>query len=90
MTRGNPIYQGCPDGSSAILWVFGFVAFLSLYPVQSVLPLLMLEFHAGAVQNGAAVGATMLAVAILSPFVGMVSDAVGRKGCCFARCSRSR
>jgi predicted MFS family arabinose efflux permease len=65
--------------SSTIIWIIGFFAFLNVYSMQSVLPLLMLDFHASPVQAGATVGATVLAVALVSPFMGMLSDALGRK-----------
>jgi predicted MFS family arabinose efflux permease len=47
--------------------------------MQAVLPLVMQEFQASPVQAGATVGATVLAVALISPFMGMLSDALGRK-----------
>lgn len=62
-----------------VIWLIGFFAFLNVYSMQSVLPLVMEEFRATPVQAGATVGATVLAVALLSPFMGMLSDAVGRK-----------
>lgn len=62
-----------------VIWLIGFFAFLNVYSMQSVLPLVMEEFRASPVQAGATVGATVLAVALLSPFMGMLSDAVGRK-----------
>ncbi len=57
----------------------GALAFVQVYSVQSVLPLLMHDFQASAVAVGGTVGATVLAVAVMSPFVGMLSDAIGRK-----------
>lgn len=65
--------------STAVVWTLGFLAFLNLYPMQAVLPLLMHEFAADAVQAGATVGATVLAIALLSPLVGVLSDATGRR-----------
>lgn len=79
---------GCTQGSQAmapvkpprvVIWVLGFLAFLNLYPMQAILPVLMVEYGANAVQAGATVGATVLAIAILSPFVGLLSDAYGRR-----------
>lgn len=70
------------DGTQAsrfILWLIGFFAFLNVYSMQAVLPLVMQEFQASPVQAGATVGATVLAVALISPFMGMISDALGRK-----------
>lgn len=66
--------------SRPVIWLIGFFAFVNVYSMQSVLPLLMAEFDATPVQAGLTVGATILAVALLSPFMGMLSDAWGRKG----------
>nr|WP_256473513.1 MFS transporter [Neisseria sp. HSC-16F19] len=57
----------------------GALAFLQVYSIQSVLPVLMRDFGVSAVSAGTTVGATVLAVALVSPFTGMVSDALGRK-----------
>lgn len=66
--------------SRPTVWLMGFVAFMNVYAMQSVLPLLVADFAATPVQAGLTVGATILAVALLSPVMGMVSDAWGRKG----------
>lgn len=65
--------------SKYISWLIGFFAFLNVYSMQSVLPLVMRDFDASPVQAGFMVGATVLAVAIASPFMGILSDALGRK-----------
>lgn len=65
--------------SRSLVWVLGFFAFLNVYSMQALLPLVMQEFNASPVQAGATVGATVLAVALISPFIGMLSDALGRK-----------
>ena len=65
--------------SRPIVWIIGFFAFLNVYAMQSVLPVVMREFQATPVQAGATVGATVLAIALVSPFMGMLSDALGRK-----------
>ena len=74
--------------SRPIVWIIGFFAFLNVYSMQAVLPLVMQEFHATPVQAGATVGATVLAIALVSPFMGMLSDALGRRrilcSCLFA------
>ncbi|TAN25790.1 MAG: MFS transporter [Castellaniella sp.] len=57
----------------------GVFAFVQVYSVQSILPELQRDLHASVVQVGNTVGMTVLAVALMSPFVGMLSDAVGRK-----------
>ncbi len=71
---GDGIYASRP-----IIWVIGFFAFLNVYSMQSVLPLVMHDFQASPVQAGMTVGATVLAIALVSPFMGMLSDALGRK-----------
>ncbi len=65
--------------SQPILWVIGFFAFLNVYSMQAVLPMVMQDFQASPVQAGVTVGATVLAIALVSPFMGMLSDALGRK-----------
>ena len=62
-----------------MVWVIGFLAFLNVYSMQAVLPMVMRDFGATPVQAGATVGATVLAIALVSPFMGMLSDALGRK-----------
>ncbi len=59
--------------------LIGMFAFLQVYSIQAILPVLMMDFTATEVQAGMVVGATILAIAIMSPFLGMLSDAVGRK-----------
>jgi predicted MFS family arabinose efflux permease len=57
----------------------GVFAFIQVYSVQSILPQLQNDLNATVVEIGNAVGVTVLAVALISPFVGMLSDALGRK-----------
>jgi predicted MFS family arabinose efflux permease len=65
--------------SRPVVWVIGFFAFLNVYSMQAVLPMVMHDFGASPLQAGATVGATVLAIALVSPFMGMLSDALGRK-----------
>ena len=58
--------------------LIGVFAFLQVYSIQAILPVLIVEFGATEVQAGMLVGATILAMAILSPSWGRLSDAVGR------------
>ena len=65
-----------------LLLTFGLIgvfAFIQVYAVQAILPLLVRDFQASVVQAGSTVGATVLAVALTAPFTGMLSDAIGRK-----------
>ena len=57
----------------------GEFAFLQVYSVQSIVPELQRDLRASVIEIGRAVGATVLAVALVSPLMGMVSDALGRK-----------
>lgn len=71
------------DGTSLLLKItiglIGMFAFLQVYSVQAILPVLMADFSATEVQAGMVVGTTVMAIAIMSPFLGMWSDAIGRK-----------
>lgn len=85
-TGSNPNDQSSvtPSGAPSFIlkataMLIGMFAFLQVYSVQSILPVLMMDFHASEVQVGMAVGATVMAVALMSPFLGMLSDAIGRK-----------
>jgi predicted MFS family arabinose efflux permease len=68
------------QASKPLIWVIGFFAFLNVYSIQAVLPMVMNDFHASALQAGMTVGATVLAVGLVSPIMGMLSDAFGRRG----------
>lgn len=57
----------------------GYVSFLNLYSVQSLLPLLAQEFGVGATVISTTMTATALAVALAAPFTGAVADVLGRK-----------
>mgnify|MGYP003586043550 CR=1 FL=1 len=59
--------------------LIGSLAFVQVYSVQAILPVLLRDLQATVVQGGYMVGATVLAVALVSPFMGMWSDAIGRK-----------
>lgn len=59
--------------------IIGAFAFLQVYSIQAILPVIMQVFKATETQAGMTVGATVLAIAIISPFIGMLSDAIGRK-----------
>jgi YNFM family putative membrane transporter len=67
------------QASKPLVWVIGFFAFLNVYSIQAVLPMVMNDFHASALQAGMTVGATVLAIGLVSPIMGMLSDAFGRR-----------
>lgn len=67
--------------------IAGFATFINLYTPQAILPAIAGTFGAGPAQTGLAITATLLAVALVAPFAGAVSDRLGRKrlivGACF-------
>ena len=67
------------DRRSAGVAVGGFANFINLYPSQAVLPDIAREFGVGVMQAGLTITAPLLAVACVAPFVGTISDRLGRK-----------
>jgi MFS family permease len=61
------------------VFVAGFSVFLNLYAVQALLPTFAEAFGVPASRTGWTITAPLLAVALLAPFVGSVSDMLGRK-----------
>lgn len=57
----------------------GFFTFINMYSPQAILPLLAQEFGAGAAEIATIMTAGTLAVAMIAPFAGTVSDVLGRK-----------
>lgn len=57
----------------------GFATFINLYAPQSVLPTLAAEFRTSLAHTGLTVTATLVAIALVAPFVGGISDALGRR-----------
>ena len=57
----------------------GLCTFINLYPTQALLPTLAQEFGASLPHTGLTVTATLIAVALVAPFVGGISDALGRR-----------
>ena len=57
----------------------GFCTFINLYAPQSLLPTLAEAFDAPVARTGLTVTASLVAVAIVAPFVGGISDAFGRR-----------
>ncbi|MDO5640109.1 MAG: MFS transporter [Neisseria sp.] len=72
-----------PDNPTPLLMLAialtGVFAFIQVYSIQAILPVLMQDLRASEVEAGLAVGATVMGVAAMSPFMGMLSDAFGRK-----------
>lgn len=57
----------------------GIGCFLDLYATQALLPMLARQFAATPAEISLTVSATTFAVALIAPFIGAVSDALGRK-----------
>ncbi len=57
----------------------GLTTFINLYPTQALLPTLAQEFDTSLAHTGLTVTACLVAVALVAPFVGGISDAVGRR-----------
>lgn len=57
----------------------GFVTFVNLYAPQALLPTLATEFGLRPADSGLSITATLVAVALVAPFVGAISDALGRR-----------
>ena len=79
MTSPDPTPAASPAGSPLILGLIGTLVFLNVYAPQSLLPLLARDFDSTPVQAGSLVGATTLAIALISPLSGVMADALGRK-----------
>ncbi|GGJ60268.1 MFS transporter [Deinococcus aquiradiocola] len=62
-----------------MLAALGTLVFLNVYAPQSLLPLLARDLNVSEVGAGSVVGATTLAIALVSPLSGAVSDALGRR-----------
>ena len=57
----------------------GLCTFINLYAAQALLPTLAEEFGASLTRTGMTVTAPLVAVALVAPFVGGLSDAFGRR-----------
>lgn len=68
-----------PRGAILACMLAGMCTFLNVYCTQPLLPYLQHLYHASAIEVSLTVSATILAVAIAAPFVGMMAESVGRK-----------
>ena len=75
------------DRRSAAVAIAGFCTFVNLYTPQAILPALSAAFGISLPRTGLTITASLLAVALVAPFVGSISDVLGRKrlivGACF-------
>ena len=67
------------DRRNASVAAAGFCTFVNLYAPQALLPTLADAFQASVAQAGLTITASLIAVALVAPFVGGVSDALGRR-----------
>lgn len=64
---------------SAAVALAGFTTFINLYTPQAVLPQIADSFGVDDAHTGQTVTAALVAVALVAPFAGAISDRVGRK-----------
>jgi predicted MFS family arabinose efflux permease len=75
----SPAARQSVVGRQLAVGLAGYCAFINLYSPQAVLPLLSREFGVGAAEIAHLMTASTLAVALIAPFTGTVSDVLGRK-----------
>ncbi len=63
----------------ASVFAAGFCTFVNLYAPQSLLPTLADAFDASAAKAGLTITASLVAVALVAPFAGGISDVFGRR-----------
>jgi len=68
-----------PRGAIVACMLAGMCTFLNVYCTQPLLPYLQHLYHASEIEVSLTVSATILAVAIAAPFVGMMAESIGRK-----------
>lgn len=79
-TKGLKTSTDNRTGVLLALFVTGFATFINLYVTQPLLPQFRQIFQASELAVSLTVSAPVLAVALAAPFVGMLADALGRKG----------
>ncbi len=70
----------------AAIVLAGFATFLNLYTPQAILPLIAAAFGVDVADTGLTITASLVAVAVVAPFAGAISDRVGRKRLIAAAC----
>jgi MFS transporter, YNFM family, putative membrane transport protein len=63
----------------AACFLAGVCTYLNMYCTQPLLPFLQRIFHATEIQVSMTVSATILAVALVAPIVGLMAESIGRK-----------
>lgn len=81
LESGFPDAPLAPNRAGALtgLFVAGFVTFMNLYGIQPLLPYFRHLFGASELMVSLTVSASLLAVAVAAPVVGVAADSVGRK-----------
>ena len=68
-----------PRGAIAACMLAGICTFLNVYSTQPLLPYLQRLYSASAIAVSLTVSATILAVAVAAPIVGLLAESIGRK-----------
>ena len=68
-----------PTKTETAVFAAGLCTFINLYPTQALLPTLAKAFDTTLAHTGLTVTAALVAVALVAPFVGGISDAIGRR-----------
>src|SRR5271169_5682706 len=68
-----------PHGAVAACFLAGVCTYLNMYCTQPLLPYLQRIFHASEIEVSMTVSATILAVALVAPFIGLMAESIGRK-----------
>jgi MFS transporter, YNFM family, putative membrane transport protein len=68
-----------PRGAIAACMLAGLCTFLNVYSTQPLLPYLQRFYNASAIAVSLTVSATILAVAVAAPIVGLLAESIGRK-----------
>ena len=76
-----------PDLRRVCVCVAGMCTFLNLYAPQAVLPALATSFGVAQARTGLTITAPLLAIASMAPFVGAISDRLGRKNLIVGACA---
>jgi len=63
----------------AACFLAGVCTYLNMYCTQPLLPYLQRVYHASEIDVSMTVSATILAVALVAPFVGLMAESIGRK-----------
>lgn len=68
-----------PTSAMAACFLAGMCTYLNMYCTQPLLPHLQRIYHVSEIDVSMTVSATILAVALVAPFVGLMAESIGRK-----------